>query len=302
MLQEIFTARSRLEGVPLEELAVCQMETNKMLILAGGVFTALEQMAFPRIVAAPVPLNLIPRENAGEEALVLELARGAAISGTVKPDAFVTPLGVSILKRISSEYGAVPGMRLGQTGYGAADDSGKGGVRVLGGDALIETPSIGNTEKIQVIETGIDDMNPEFFPYLIEQLLANGAQDAFLIPVYMKKGRPANLLKVLCQKASLEKILGIIFKESTTLGLRHHEETRRILHRNFYKIPTPYGEVTVKAGYAGPGAGPVQLAPEFEDCKKIASRTGTPVKKVYEAAQCCALDRINDFRDRNGEQ
>ena len=298
VLQQILAARSRLEGLPLEELAVCKIEAIKMLIIAGGVFTALGQMAFPRIVAAPLPLTLSPWEDAGEEALVLELAQGATVSRACNPDVFVTPMGVSILTLITGEYGALPGMRLGKTGYGAANDGGKGGgVRVLGGAALVEEePSIGSTEKIMVIETGIDDMNPEFFPYIIEQLLANGALDAFLIPVYMKKGRPANLLKVLCKKTRLEEVLQIIFKESTTLGVRLHEETRRVLHRSFFKVPTPYGEVTVKAGFAGSGTEPLQLAPEFEDCKKAALKTGTPVKKVYGAAQRSALERIKEFK------
>ena len=150
-------------------------------------------------------------------------------------------------------------------------------VRVLYGSIPQSEPSIGKQEKVLVIETGIDDMNPEFFPYLIERLPCLGCPGCIFNPYLHEKGRPANLLKVLCRGEKLEQILKIIFKESTTLGVRIHEETRRVLQRGFFQVPTPYGEVTVKAGYAGPET-LIQLAPEFEDCKRIASETGTPLK------------------------
>ena len=114
-------------------------------------------------------------------------------------------------------------------------------------------------------------MNPEFFPYLIERLLAAGALDAFLIPIYMKKGRPANLLKVLCKGDKLEQILQIIFKESTTLGVRIHEETRRVSSANFPGLH-PYGsnrEGRVRRPETVP-----QLAPNLK-IATIASGTGT---------------------------
>jgi uncharacterized protein (DUF111 family) len=300
IFQEDLAARSRLEGLPPEEVTVTPAEAIKTAILAAGVFAALKQLGFPRIVASPVPIGPPPLEGAKDGAghLVLELAKGAAVRPTSSPSVYVSPAGVAILTRIADEYGELPEMELEETGYGALGDYGRGGVvRVLYGSVPLAEPSIGRRETVLVIETGIDDMNPEFFPYLIERLLAAGALDAFLIPIYMKKGRPANLLKVLCKGDKLEQILQIIFKESTTLGVRIHEETRRVLQRKFFQVSTPYGEVTVKAGYAGPET-VLQLAPEFEDCKRIASGTGTPLKEVYAAAQRSAFEKIKEQENR----
>lgn len=296
IFQEDLAARSRLEGLPPEEVTVTQTEAIKTAILAAGAFAALKQLNFPRIVASPVPIGPPPLEGAKDGAghLVLELAKGAAVRRTSSPSVYVSPAGVAILTRIADEYSELPEMDLEETGYGALDDYERRSlVRVLCGSIPVTEPSIGRQETVLVIETGIDDMNPEFLPYLIERLLAAGALDAFLIPIYMKKGRPANLLKVLCKGEKLEQILQIIFKESTTLGVRMHEETRRVLQRSFFKVPTPYGEVTVKAGCAGPET-VLQLAPEFEDCKRIASGTGTPLKEVYAAAQRSAFEKIKE--------
>ncbi len=183
-------------------------------------------------------------------------------------------------------------MNLRETGYGAPENSEeKGAVRMLYGTGMIEKAAPGRHETVLVMETSIDDMNPEFFPYLIERLLTVGALDAFLIPVYMKKGRPANLLRVLCKKEQREEVLYTIFKESTTLGVRIHEENRRTLHRSFFTVHTSYGEITVKSGYTAPETEPLQIAPEFEDCKKIAARTGVPLKVIYTAAQRAAFEK-----------
>mgnify|MGYP005842732379 CR=1 FL=1 len=147
-------------------------------------------------------------------------------------------------------------------------------------------------ETVTVIETSIDDMNPQFFPYLIEKLLSAGGLEAFLTPIYMKKGRPGNLLTVLCRKEDLDHLLKIIFTETTTLGVRIREEMRRVLERETFVVVTPFGEITVKAGYLDKNDAPVQIAPEYEDCKELALKQGVPLKEVYVAALRAALDQI----------
>lgn len=150
---------------------------------------------------------------------------------------------------------------------------------------------IGREESVRVIETAIDDMNPEIYPYLIERLIRYGALDAFATPVIMKKGRPANLLSVTCREESLEAVMKIIFQETTTLGVRIREEKRRVLRRSFSEVQTPWGAVKIKAGYLDEEDGePVQLAPEYEDCKRIAEEKNIPLKEVY-AAACSAAER-----------
>ena len=192
------------------------------------------------------------------------------------------------------QYGQMPEMYIDKIGYGAltSDDKERAAVRILlGTDQDIKKPDYSEEDTIMVLETSIDDMNPEFFPYIVERLLKLGALDAFLTPIYMKKGRPANLLTVLCRKETLEHALTTIFKEATTLGVRIREEKRRVLRRKFFEVNTPYGNVSVKIGFLGQGNEPVQTAPEFEDCKQIAMKLGVPIKDVYAAAKRAAFEK-----------
>jgi hypothetical protein len=157
---------------------------------------------------------------------------------------------------------------------------------------------IGREEKVLVIETGIDDMNPEIYSYLLDKLLKEGALDAFTVPIYMKKNRPANLLSVICREENLEHLLEIVFRETTTLGVRIKEERRRVLYRSFDKVATPWGEVTVKTGYAGEDKKlMIQSAPEYEECRAISETCGVPLKKVYAAALAAFEELEKNRRD-----
>ena len=144
---------------------------------------------------------------------------------------------------------------------------------------------IGKEERVIVIETAIDDMNPEIYSYLFEKLIKEGALDAYASAIFMKKNRPANLLSVICTEDKLETLLDIIFRESTTMGIRIREEKRRVLPRDYIEVKIPWGEVKVKIGYAGEDKKEVlQIAPEYEDCRDISERSGIPLKQVYSAA------------------
>jgi uncharacterized protein (DUF111 family) len=144
---------------------------------------------------------------------------------------------------------------------------------------------IGKEEHVIVIETAIDDMSPETYSYLFDKLIKEGALDVYASPIYMKKNRPANLLSVICRKDRLETMIEIIFRESTTMGMRMREEKRRVLPRDYTKVRTPWGEVNVKTGFAGENKKEVlQIAPEYEDCRNISERSGIPLKQVYSAA------------------
>lgn len=157
---------------------------------------------------------------------------------------------------------------------------------------------IGREEKVLVIETGIDDMNPEIYSYLLDKLLKEGALDAYTIPIYMKKNRPANLLSVICREENLEPLLEIVFRETTTLGVRIKEESRRVLYRSFEKVATPWGAVTIKMGYAGEDKKlMLQFAPEYEECRMISETRGVPLKKVYVTALAAFEESQRNQRD-----
>lgn len=135
-------------------------------------------------------------------------------------------------------------------------------------------------EGMVVIQANLDDMNPEFTSYITDLLLAEGANDVYWIPIIMKKGRPGVMLNVLVTEERVPDMEGIIFKETTTLGLRYMRTAVHRLGRSFEKVDTPYGPMSVKVGYHR--GEPVQFAPEFRECKEAAKRHGVPLKAVYD--------------------
>lgn len=287
-------ALSKLQNLPINEITMGQNEIIRMYIIAAGYFTALKILGAKKVLANPIPIYSTKASDSISDPLVLELARGLkvrqAANGSIASDA----LGVALLAASVDEFGQLPEILVNEIGYGLLenDSKEKATLRIMRGIDQTSGGAGCEKETVMVIETGIDDMNPEFFPYLIDRLLTLGALDAFLTPIYMKKGRPANLLTVLCRKELLEHALATIFKETTTLGVRIREEERRVLGRRFFEVNTPYGKVSVKAGYLGQGGKPVQMAPEFEDCKKIATAQNVPLKEVYAAAQRAADEKI----------
>jgi hypothetical protein len=145
------------------------------------------------------------------------------------------------------------------------------------------------SEKITVIQANIDDMSPEVFGYLMEKALAGGAVEIFYTPAQMKKDRPATQLTMLCRKEDRERLIELIFRETTTIGLRYHEVERRVLHRRSMEVQTMYGSIGVKVSYLGDKV--VNFAPEYADCKAAAERYKVPLREVMGLA-VAAFERM----------
>ena len=133
---------------------------------------------------------------------------------------------------------------------------------------------------VTVVETNIDDMNPEIFGFVMERLFEDGALDVVLIPVFMKKNRPGTMVQVICKETDRETVVQRILSETTAIGVRHYRAERSKLPRKVKEATTSYGKVRVKE-ISGP-TGRVSVAPEYEDCKKIALEKKVPLKVVYE--------------------
>ncbi len=293
-LRRLFTlytaSLSRLLNIPADNIEMDEKELTRATVFATGAFIALNRAGADKIVASPLPVGGRATPNGLSAApLLLELARGSKICGA--HGRLATPLGVALLASCTDSFGELPEMLVETTGYGFVEyDHGE--------PALIKAvcgTSEANAEnsRVLVVETSIDDMNPEFYPYLLEKLFTAGALDAFLTPIVMKKGRPANLLTVLCEEDTLENILREVFGETTTLGTRIRVERRRTLQRKFFVVDTPYGSVSVKTGILGENGGMIKAAPEYEDCKRLALKQGIPLKEVYAAAQRAAFDKMS---------
>ena len=205
-----------------------------------------------------------------------EILKGIPIYNNNVEAELVTPTGAAIISTLCSDFGEMPSMKVEKIGYGA-------------GTKDLEQPNLlriflGETQKnsdemVNVIETNIDNMNPEIYPYVVDKLMENNALDAYLTNIIMKKGRPGIKLTVLSEIKDTDKLCKIIFDDTTTLGVRIFRAERKILQREIKTMKTKYGNVRVKISKSGDEI--KNITPEYEDCVKIAKTKKIPLKKVY---------------------
>jgi uncharacterized protein (DUF111 family) len=198
------------------------------------------------------------------------------------PFELTTPTGAVILSTLSSSFGPMPQLKVSQIGHGAGNKEIPGQPNVL--RLMIGEPASAYDEDSSiVIETNIDDMNPQLYEHLVDKLLQQGAHDAYLTPIIMKKGRPAILLSVLTDGMKENAILDTIFRETTSIGVRIQEVGRKKLTREIELVETAYGKVRVKVSKRGEEI--LTVTPEYEDCRKIAEEKNVPLKQVMEEAK-----------------
>ncbi len=298
VLMKYIDAHSNLFNIPIEKVVANKAELIRMAAVSVGYFEALNQLKAQKVVSSPVPIITGNPNSLWPETipLIMELVKGVKVKQGGNKN-IVTALGAALLAVSVDNYDQMPEMFIDGAGYGVIVDKGvaRYPLSVVVGNNEKETSLGSKKDSVMVIETNIDDMNTEFFPYLVERLLKEGALDAFLTPVYMKKGRPGTLLTVLCRKEKFKKILETIFEETTTLGVRVREEKRFELERSFFKVGTPYGEITIKAARSVKGGDLDLFSPEFEDCRKIAIKKGLPLKEIYAVARQAARDKFKNY-------
>lgn len=215
----------------------------------------------------------------------LSLMKGKPIYSSGVEKELLTPTGAALLTSLGSEFGPIPPMRVERIGYGAGRDDlpHPNLLRLIIGTSVVTS----GKERVVVIETNIDDMNPQFYEYVMEKLFEMEIQEVFLTPILMKKNRPATLLTMICPFKKLPSVTEFLFRETTTLGLRWHEEERNLADREILTLQTRHGKIRFKlARWKGRI---VNLSPEYEDCKRLALKRRIPLKNVYEEAKRVAV-------------
>jgi pyridinium-3,5-bisthiocarboxylic acid mononucleotide nickel chelatase len=212
----------------------------------------------------------------------LELIREKPIFSTGVTGELLTPTGAAILTTLASGFGPMPEMMVESIGYGSGekDPPIPNLLRVSIGESNIAVKGY-QTERVGVVETNIDDMNPQIYDYLIEKLLDMGVLDTFLVPVQMKKNRPGTLITVLCSPEMVGKVADFLIRETTSIGLRYRIDQRIKAHRRIEKVETPFGPIHCKVASLD-GGEILNVFPEYEDCKRVALENGMPLKKVME--------------------
>jgi len=214
-----------------------------------------------------------------------ELLQGAPVfsSGIVKE--LVTPTGAAIATTLATRYAEIPKMTLKAIGYGAgsADLKEKANVlRLLIGESAVTEPAEYWDAPVTVIESNIDDMSPQIYGYFVERALEAGALDVFLSSAQMKKNRPGQLITILSEPPNVSRLIDLLFRETTTIGVRTHEVRRKTLARESVTVETPFGEVRMKISRMHGSV--LNATPEYEDCRRIATQKNIPLKDVLAAA------------------
>ncbi len=284
MFRMLAEVEARIHGQSPEEVHFHELGAADTILDVVGVAFGVEALGITRTFVSPIPQGwgMIAGAHGrlpNPAPAALELLKGFNVYGTDLPGELVTPTGAVILKALEAESELCPPLRLEQVGYGAGSRELPGHpnlLRLYLGEPLSQ--SMGLRERVLVLETHIDDMNPELFEPLMAGLFAVGALDVALAPIQMKKNRPGVRLTVVAPPAARESLLECLFLDSTTLGVRVQEMERVAARRWQESITTPHGELLVKVMEYG---GRRRVLPEYEACRQLAEKSGLPLIEVY---------------------
>jgi pyridinium-3,5-bisthiocarboxylic acid mononucleotide nickel chelatase len=296
IFRRLAEAEAKIHRRDVEHVTFHEVGAVDSIVDIAGTALALTLLGVERVFASPVPTGLgMVRTQHGSIPIpapaVVELLRGAPLFSRGVPMELVTPTGAAILAALVEGFGDMPMLRPEAVGYGSGTPRTDfpNVLRVIVGEedtrhraVPVEQPDAGATSTEMVLETNVDDLAPEVAAYVLERLLAEGAQDAWLTPIVMKKGRSAVTISVLCAPDRADDLRELLFRETGTLGIRASRVDKRALARESMTVATPHGSVSVKIGMLG--GRPVSIAPEFEDCARVAREAGVPLKDVYDDA------------------
>jgi len=250
-------------AIGLELLGITEVRSSAVNVGSGTVQTSHGLLPIP----APATAEMLKGIPVYQSATQFELA---------------TPTGAAIISTLGTSFGLLPSMRVDRVAYGAGEKDFAGKPNVL--RLILGQPATPYEEDSSLlIETNIDDSNPQLYDYIIEKIMGQGAQDAYLTPIIMKKGRPAILLSALTDRSKSDAVLDTIFRETTSIGVRIQEVGRKKLNREMKEVETPYGRIRVKISRRGDEI--LSATPEYDDCRRIAEEKHIPLKVVMEEAR-----------------
>jgi hypothetical protein len=285
-------AEGRVHGRSPEEVHFHEVGAVDAIVDIVGAAICLELIGWPKVVSAPMPTFHGYTTGAhGTFPLpapaTAEILRGVPWRKLDIEGELVTPTGAAIIAEIASGFGEMPAMTVERIGYGAGkcDFDIPNVLRVMVGEESVTCAGrrFGSSPQgVAVIETNIDDLNPQFYETAMERLFAAGALDVFLAPIQMKKNRPGTLLSVICDPDRAEALVSIILAETSTLGVRMSRWERVCLDRRWEEVVTPFGTIRIKIGERNGKT--ITASPEYEECKQAAAKHDVAIRQVYENA------------------
>ena len=297
---EIFTklaeAEAKIHGIDVQKVHFHEVGAMDAIIDVVGACIGFEMLGIEKFACSRIHVGSGFAQMAHGKfpippPAVAELLKNAPVYSTEIEGELITPTGAAIIATVCDEFGAIPEMRLEKTAYGAGTREYKNfpnALRLILGE--IETQRRrdaesfkGKSENLLLIETNIDDLSPQILGFVMERAFELGALDCWFTPIQMKKNRPATMVSILCEQAKREVLSGLLYRETTTLGIRVREVERDCLPREMVKIETEFGEIDVKiARYNGVV---VNSMPEFDQLKKAALENNVSLQKVKSSVE-----------------
>ncbi len=278
---KIAVAEAKIHNMPLDKVHFHEIGAIDTIVDVVAAFTGFKKLGIEKVFCS--------RLNVGSGFVTFshgkfpvpapataEILKDIPIYSTDSGGELVTPTGAAIITTIAEEFGDMPSLRTQSIGYGAGtrDFEHPNVLRLYVG----ETDADAGSDNVFVMETNIDDMNPQFYDHVTERLYGEGALEVFLTGIQMKKNRPGTKLTILAAPAHKDRLLQVIFRETTSIGVRIRQESRKILERQIRIVDTPYGPVKAKISYYGDQ--PVNTKIEYDDLKKLAAENGKSIKQI----------------------
>jgi len=294
VFRRLADAEAVVHGCPPEKIHFHEVGAVDAMVDIVGSVVGLRLLGIERVVSGPLRTGLGFVDCAHGRLPVpapatAELLKGFPSVGTEIEGELTTPTGAALLTTLADGFGPRPPMTVSAVGYGAGTanrETPPNLLRLFVGDVVSEEEAgrdaTEETDEVMVLEANLDDLSPEIAGHALGQLLAAGALDAFLTPAFMKKNRPGFILTAIAEPATAPAVEEVMLTETSTFGLRRTLASRRKLRREWAEVATPHGTVRVKVGRLGRKV--VHAAPEYEDCSRVAAKSGVPLKEVYQSA------------------
>lgn len=301
IFEALGTAEAKIHDIPVERVHFHEVGALDSMVDIVCAAVGIESLGIDEIVCSPLNVGGGTVKCAHGTFPVpapatVELLKDAPVYSSGIQAELVTPTGAAIVKTLARRFAAFPEMSITKAGYGAGSREFRDHPNVLRltiGEATTTNDAKRARETVTVLEANLDDLNPQVFGYVLDRLFEEGALDAFAVPIQMKKNRPGTLLTVLCNPNREATLTAVIFQETTTLGVRRREESRQCLERRWENVHTQWGEVRIKI--ASMNGIVTNFAPEYEDCRKIASEHHLPLKTVMQETTRLYLNQCKKY-------
>jgi pyridinium-3,5-bisthiocarboxylic acid mononucleotide nickel chelatase len=305
VFERLAEAEAHVHGTTIDRVHFHEVGAVDSIIDTVGAIIGLEALGVERFYSSPLRVGRGLVETAHgllpiPAPATTELLRNVPVYAGEIDGEFVTPTGAAIVTTLCEEFGSLPEIEITRAGYGAGSRNPSGfpnALRLVLGEVEGAQRASKDGQLISVVETNIDDMNPQAYGFILSRAFALGALDVFMVAAQMKKSRPGVLLTILCEPEKLDSITEMLLAETTTLGVRYHEAKRRVLERVIETVETQYGRVRIKV--ARDGARTLHFQPEYDDCARLAEQSGAPLLEVQAAANAAYRDLLKLTKEAN---